>query len=199
MPNLREQLAVARAMGFVDAKPKVGIHLKPYSFHPPASLSLQVAVAMERHYFDQFLDLRRRLEKTYFLEAVQRLTEEDKRELVRLVESAKQKLGDNPVRIPHREHRELHLTVYRRLDNAFVRGLLEAFWDAYEAVGLSRYRELDYLRTLWSHHERMVSAIMEGDYQAAYQALVEHLGMLETRKEQPETPPLMVGGWEDEF
>ncbi len=200
VPNLREQLAVARAMGFVDAKPKVGIHLRPYSFHPPVSLSLQVAVAMDRHHFDQFLDLRRRLEKAYFLEAVQTLTEEDKRELVRLVEEAKRKLSEDPVRIPHREHRDLHLIVYRRLNNPFVRGLLEAFWDAYEAVGLSRYRNLEYLRTLWGHHERMVNAIMEGDYQAAHQALVQHLGMLETREEQPQTPvPVGSGLWEDEF
>ncbi len=199
VPNLREQLAVARALGFVEAKPKVGIHLRPYTFRPPVSLSLQVAVAMDRHHFDQYLDLRRRLEKMYFMEAVQSLTEEDKQELKVLVDEAFQKLSEDPIRIPHREHRDLHLIVYRRLDNPFVRGLLEAFWDAYEAVGLSRYKDLEYLRTIWDYHKRMVQAIMEDDYQAAYQALVQHLGMLEQRKEQPAVQPSIVGMWEDEF
>ncbi len=185
VPNLREQLAVARAMGFVDAKPKVGIHLLPYSFRPPVSLSLRVAVAIDRDFFDYFLDLRRRLEKAYFLEAVQLLTEEDKQELQRLVDEAFDKLSEDPIRIPHREHRDLHLTIYRRLENPFVRGLLEAFWDAYEAVGHNRYKDLDYLRKIWAFHKEMVQAIIEGDYERAYQALVDHLGMLEQRKARP--------------
>lgn len=203
VPNLREQLAVARAMGFVEAKPKVGIHLLPYSFRPPVSLSLRVAVSIDRAYFDYFLDLRRRLEKAYFLEAVQLLTEEDKQELQALVDEAFAKLNEDPIRIPHREHRDLHLIIYRRLDNPFVRGLLEAFWDAYEAVGHNRYKDLEYLRRIWAYHRRMVQAIMREDYEEAYRALVEHLGMLEQRKARPvvaipatEYRPDL---WEDEF
>ncbi len=199
VPNLREQLAVARALGFVTAKPKVGIYLQPYSFQPPVSLSLRVAVSIDRTYFDQYLDLRRRLEREYFLEAVQALTEEDKQYLRQLVEAAWAKLNDDPVRIPHREHREFHLTIYSRLDNVFVQGLLASFWDAYETVGLNRYRELDYLRTLWEHHEAIVDAIMAGDYEKAYEVLDKHLGMLEQRKEQPSTPPLPPLPWDEEF
>lgn len=198
VPNLREQLAVARAMGFVSAKPKVGIYLKPYSFYPPISLSLRVAVSLDRWYFDQYLDLRRRLERMYFLEAAQRLTEEDKQYLKSLVDAAWQKLQEDPIRIPHREHREFHMTIYRRLENPFVQGLLAAFWDAYETVGLNRYQDLDYLRTLWTHHQAIADAIMEGDYEKAYEVLDKHLGMLETRKEQPK-PVSIPASWEEEF
>ena len=55
-----------------------------------------------------------------------------------LIERALEKLRGTPVQVPHEEHRKLHLMIYSRLDNPFVTGILEAYWDAYEAVGFKR-------------------------------------------------------------
>jgi DNA-binding GntR family transcriptional regulator len=59
-----------------------------------------------------------------------------------------------------------------------VTGILEAYWEAYEAVGLNLYTDYDYQQKVWVYHQRMVDAIESGDYQAGYQALVEHKDLI---------------------
>jgi DNA-binding FadR family transcriptional regulator len=109
------------------------------------------------------------------------LVDEDIRALRDLIERAWNKLEGNPIRIPQQEHRELHLTIFRRLDNPFVKGVLEAYWDAYEAEGLSVFAEYDYLREVWSYHEGIVQAIVAGDVDEAYRLLVQHTKLLQRR------------------
>ncbi len=96
-----------------------------------------------------------------------------------------EKLNGQPIQIPHPEHRQLHLGIYRRLDNPFVLGLLEAYWEAYEAVGLNLYTDIDYLQEVWRYHEQMVQAICDGDFARGYAALLQHKDLLFHR---PDTP-----------
>ncbi len=98
-----------------------------------------------------------------------------------LIDRAEEKLKGNPIQIPHAEHRELHLSIYRRLNNPFVIGILEAYWEAYEAVGLNLYADLTYLQTVWAYHRRMVEAISTGNASEGYHALVEHTDLLMQR------------------
>ncbi|NPA31360.1 MAG: FadR family transcriptional regulator [Chloroflexi bacterium] len=198
VPNLREQLAVARALGLVDAKPKVGIRLRPYSFTPAVSLSLRVAVALDRSYFDQFAELRKEVERAFFRRAAQALTDEDRRHLEELIQRAWEKLNDRPPRIPHREHRDLHLTLYCRLQNTFVKGIIEAFWDIYEAVGLNRYADIAFLREVWKYHQRIVEYIIAEDYDQAQKWFEEHLDMLKQREPQTEHLLSPEPFWEEE-
>jgi DNA-binding FadR family transcriptional regulator len=60
-------------------------------------------------------------------------------------------------------------------------GLLRAYWDAYEAVGLHRYFELSYYQQMWSSHRAMVQAMRSGDYETGRKVLVQHLTLLEDR------------------
>jgi DNA-binding FadR family transcriptional regulator len=85
------------------------------------------------------------------------------------------------VQIPHSEHRELHLAIYRHLANPFVLGLLEAYWEVYETTGLDVYTDLVYLKQVWQYHEKMVDAICTGHYAVGYQLLMEHLDLLYQR------------------
>jgi DNA-binding GntR family transcriptional regulator len=55
------------------------------------------------------------------------LTLADQAELQALIQRAFEKLDGHPIQIPHSEHRQLHLTIYSRLNNPFVNGVLEAF------------------------------------------------------------------------
>ncbi len=178
---LREQLEVAKSLGLVDVRPKVGIRRLPYSFRPAVLQSLAFSVSVEPETFQQFSVFRNHIEAAYWFEAVASLTEGDLQELCRLVEQAEAKLCSIPVQIPVSEHRDLHLGVYRRLNNPFVLGTLEAYWDMYEAVGMSTYADLNYLHTVWRYHRRMVESLQKGDAQAGYRAMMEHADLLYQR------------------
>lgn len=193
--KLREQLEVARMLGLVEASPRRGITRTEYSFLPPVRLSLLTALAMDRQAFDLFSGLRIHLETAYWDEAVALLTEHDHACLRELIATAKAKLHQQRIQIPFPEHRELHLSIYRRLNNPFVVGLLEAYWDAYAAVELNTYADIAYLEQVWDYHERMVEALVAGNAAYGKQLLVEHMQLLSQRgisieNRQCETAPL---------
>lgn len=179
--KLREQLEVARALGLVEASPRRGITRTAYSFLPAVRLSLLTALMLDRSYFDDFSGLRVHLETAYWDEAVALLTCEDHAHLRQLVASAQAKLSQQRIQIPSPEHRELHLTIFRRLNNPFVVGLLEAYWDAYEAVELNTYADIYYLQQVWDYHARIVDAIVAGEVALGKQLLVEHMQLLSHR------------------
>lgn len=183
---LREQLAVARALGLVEVRPKTGIRRLPYSFTPAVLNSLTYAAKIDPEaYFPAFADLRCNVEAAYWRQAVALLTQEDRAALQVLVQQAEEKLAAFPVQIPHREHRALHLLIYQRLGNPFVTGLLEAYWEAYEAIGLNTFTDLHYLQQVWAYHRRMVEAICAGKTNEGYQALIEHTDLIHSRPPQP--------------
>lgn len=181
--KLREQLEVARELGLVEVRPKTGIRVREFSFAPTVRVGLGFALALDPGYFEQFSRLRNQVEFGFWHAAVDRLTAEDHDDLSELMESAWSKLEGEPIQIPHVEHRALHLTIFSRLNNPFVLGLLEAYWDAYEAVGLNRYEDYSYLTEVWTYHGQMVDAILAGEVDAGHQALIEHTALLRARPE----------------
>jgi DNA-binding FadR family transcriptional regulator len=157
---LREQLEVARALGLVEVRPRTGTRRRPFSFTPAVRQSLRYALALDDGHFQKFSGLRNHIESAYWNEAVCKLTDVDKVELNALIQRARSKLAATPPQVPHEEHRKLHLLIYSKLDNPFVTGLLEAYWDAYEAVGLNIYAGgMDYLNEVWGFHAEMVECI----------------------------------------
>ena len=182
--SLREQLEVARALGLVEVRPRTGTKRLPYSFTPAVRQSLRYALALDNGHFQKFSELRNHIEGAYWHEAVQLLTDEDKDELQKVLASAKEKLNGTSIQIPHEEHRQLHMVIYQRLENPFVIGILEAYWDAYEAVGLNVFTGgLSYLEQVWEYHTQMVEAICNGDYEAGYEAFIQHADLLYHRPE----------------
>jgi DNA-binding FadR family transcriptional regulator len=182
--RLREQMEVARAFGFIDVRPKMGIQRLPYTFYPPVYRSFSYALALDPTYFEAFSDLRRHIESAYWRQAVSEISTDDHQVLQALIDTAWEKLHGTPVQIPHVEHRELHLLIFRRLNNPFVLGILEAYWDAYEEVGLNLYADYEYLHEVWGYHEKMVNAICSGDIELGYQALLDHQDLLYHRVER---------------
>ena len=176
--SLREQLEVAKALGFVDVRPRTGIRRLPYTFLPAVQQSLSYAIEIDRSYFETFSELRNHIEAAYWYEAVALLLSEDQIYLQNLMKRAWEKLRSPQVKIPHFEHRQLHMGIFRRLDNPFVLGMLEAYWDAYEAVGLNMYAGYDYLQRVWEYHQRMVDAVCSSEFDVGYQALVEHKDLI---------------------
>jgi DNA-binding FadR family transcriptional regulator len=179
---LREQLEVARTFGLVEVRPKTGIRTLPYSFSPVVCQSLAYAMAVDPAYFKSYSDLRTHVEEAYWYEAVSSLNAQDIDYMRGLIAQAQNKLHGRPIQIPHQEHRELHMCIYRRLNNPFVTGLLEAYWEVYEAVGLDLYTDYQYLEQVWNYHARMVEQIAAGNFTAGYQAMAEHMQLLSQRQ-----------------
>ncbi len=184
--KLREQLEVARVLGLVEARPRRGIEYRGYSFAPAVRTSLLVALHLDRDLFQAYGALRRQVELAFWDEAVARLAPEDKAELLQLVERAWEKLRMPRIQIPHPEHRAFHLTIFRRLDNPFVTGLLQAYWDAYEAVEMNTYADYTYLTEVWDYHERIAQALAAGNYQRARELHQDHMDLLQARGLSPE-------------
>jgi DNA-binding FadR family transcriptional regulator len=177
--SLREQLEVARALGFVEVKPKTGTRRLEYSFTPAIRQSLGYALAMNDEHFKKFAEMRNHLEAAYWYEAVKLLTEEDKKELQNILSKAWEKLNGTNIQVPHEEHRKLHLTIFSRLDNPFVIGVLEAYWEAYENVGLNMYAgSYEYLQEVWKYHQVMIESICNNQFEVGYEALVKHTDLL---------------------
>lgn len=185
--KLREQLEVAQALGLVEVRPNRGIRVADYNFQSAIRLSLLYVLAMDPGQFQAFGQLRNGIEAGFWRQAVTLLTPEDHAELRGLIASAWAKLNGRPIQIPHAEHRLLHLTIYKHLDNLFVKGLLEAYWEAYEAVGLSVYSDLQYLREVWTYHERIVDAIVAGDLEEGHRLLLLHTTLLRHREMSAQT------------
>ncbi|MDP1780044.1 MAG: FCD domain-containing protein [Anaerolineales bacterium] len=175
---LREQLEVARSLGLVEVKPRTGMRRKTYTFAPAVLKSLDYAIALNKDHFIAFADLRQHIETAYWHESVNLLTPQDHAALQELVARAWKKLRGTPIEIPHPEHRELHLTIYGRLNNPFVTGLLQSYWDAYETVGLNFFTDYNYLTEVWNYHQKMVDAICSNDAEAGYRALSEHTDLI---------------------
>ena len=187
--SLREELQVARAMGLVEVKPRTGIRCLPYRFAPSVTKSLSFAVSVSPDSFRHYSDLRNHTEASYWYQAVSSLTDGDIAELQEIIRVANEKLQSDPIQIPQKEHRQLHMTIYCRLDNEFVQGILESYWDIYEAVGLGVYEDRKYLERVWLYHQQMVDAIARHDYLAGYQALIAHMDLLFQREKETTTLP----------
>ncbi len=179
--KLREEMVVAQAYGAVEMRPGDGTYVRPFDFYAAIRTLVLYGTAYDWKNFDHLYRLRMQLEIIFWEEAVQHLTPEDHEELQKIVEQSEQKLQGSPVEIPHKGHRDFHLLIFRRLDNKFVQGLLKAYWDAYEAVGLHRYFDLSYYEKMWVSHRAIAEAILTGQYEQGKQVLVQHFTLLENR------------------
>lgn len=180
--KLREQMAVARALGLIDAAPKRGIENLSYDFLPAVRMSLEAGIALNEDCFPQFADLRNRLESSYWKDAARKLTAADIAELQCLCDAADAKLEAVHREIPHQEHRDFHLKIFSHLDNPFVLGLLTAYWDAYQMVAPKYYEDLAHLREAWRYHRQIVTFLEWGDLDRSHELHVEHMSMLELQR-----------------
>ena len=176
--SVREQLEVARRLGVVEVKPKVGIQCRDFSLAEPLATALSYGLAVDNTLFDQFSDLRKHLESSYWFESVSQLTHADVDQLQTLVNQAVGRIQNQPMQNPEREHREFHLTFFKRLDNPAVISLLEAYWDVYHKTGVTLLMDRDYLISVWHYHQLMVDALRNREFEKGYQALLTHMDLV---------------------
>lgn len=176
--KLREQLEVARSLGIVSVKPRVGIIREPFNFQPVILTPTLFGLGTEEITFEQVSQTRRALEQSLWYDAVTQLTEADKQHLRKIVDQAWQKLRGTPIHVPNGEHRDLHLTIFSRLQNPIVQGLLDTYWDAYEASELTRYLAIEYWYEVWDYHARIVDALVQNDFDLGRDLLLQHFELL---------------------
>lgn len=179
--KLREDLIAAQVYGVVDMRPGDGTYVCPFDFYTAIRPLVLYSVALDKQHFGELYKVRASLELGFWQNAAQQLEESDYAEFDRILAAAEHKLQGTPVEIPHQEHRDFHVLIYSRLENPFVLGLLRAYWDAYEAVGLHRYFDLSYYEHMWSSHKAMIRAIRSGDHETGRKVLVQHFTLLEDR------------------
>ena len=148
--KIREQLEVARVMGLVEVRSRTGMRLQEYDFGPAVRLSLFFALAQNLSNFELFSQLRTHMEIAFWHEACALLTPDDTAVMQTCIQQAWNKLHDEWIQIPNQEHRNFHMRIFHHLENPFVLGILEAYWDAYDAVELNRYADYDYLQQVWA-------------------------------------------------
>ena len=85
------------------------------------------------------------------------------------------------IRIPHTENRELHLSIFKRVENFFILGIFGAYWDSYDVIRLSVFPGLNILKDVWEYHCYIVDVIYDGEYSAGYQPLADHADLLRDR------------------
>ncbi|WP_420629636.1 FadR/GntR family transcriptional regulator [Candidatus Leptofilum sp.] len=183
--KLREQLEIARSLGLVSVRPRVGIVREPFDFSQAVLAGVLFGLGSGEAHFKQFSDLRQAIEVNFWDTAVRNLTPDDKQKLQQLVDKAWTRLKGNPIHVPNEEHRQLHLTIFSRLDNPFVKGMLAAYWDAYEASELTRFSPYSYWLEVWSYHERIVAAIVADEFDEGLALLAAHFDLLPTQPELP--------------
>jgi DNA-binding FadR family transcriptional regulator len=181
--KMREELEIARTLGIIEVKPGRGTRVIEYRFTPVATVSAVYAIAQDLNHFEHLREMRNALENAFWDQAVSKLQPADITGLRALIASAQERLATQPIQVPASEHRAFHLAIFSRLENPFVIGILEAFWEAYEAFGLNLYYEIEYHRKVWGYHEQIVNAIQKGDIDASRRLLVEHMNLLSRRGE----------------
>jgi len=179
--KLREELIAIQAYGIVEMRPGDGTYVRPFDYYTATKILTLYAIECDRKYFDQLYRIRIQLEFAFWEEAARSLTQEDIDRLNHMLDCAEKKLHGTPVEIPHNEHRQFHIIIFSKLENDFAQGILNAYWDAYEAVGLHRYFELSYYESMWSSHREMVEAIRDGRFEDGKNVLAHHFTLLGDR------------------
>lgn len=181
LSTLREQLEVARVLGFIEIKPRAGMRTLPYNFSNTVKLSTCYGIKRTPSLFKQYTSLRNHLELSYWYEAARLIDNTDISEMYALVSTAKKKLLCIPIELPACEHRRLHMLVYSKLQNPFVIGLLETYWDLFEQFGYLQTPEIDYLEKVWLYHGKIVDAVANNDLALGYNLMREHMDLFNQR------------------
>lgn len=159
--SVREQLEVARQLGFVEVKPRTGIQKKPFSLLPLLNLGMKYGMQCEPKLIHDYAEVRRQLELGYWETACHLISEDQTDYMQFLVDVAFRKLQRKPAIIPDEEQSEFHLTIFRSLGNKVLLNLLEAYWELKVLDGTRMFIDLDDMLSRWSKRQVIVDALRE--------------------------------------
>lgn len=179
---VREQLEIARQLELVEIKTKTGIQRKAFSLTPALCLVSRYGMEVQPDLIWELISVRQHLELAFWQEAVVRLSHKEIDYLADLIEKAEKKIQKQPVVIPLEEHSEFHLSIYRSLNNTFLNGILETYWQLSQETEFRMYSDQVYLENVWAYHKKIQRAIATKEYDLGYQALMTHFELVRTQK-----------------
>ncbi|HHV05879.1 MAG TPA: FadR family transcriptional regulator [Anaerolineaceae bacterium] len=159
--NVREQLEVARQLGFVEVRPRTGIQQRAFSMVPLIRLGMRYGIHSEPKILDDYIDMRKHLELVYWDPAFKVINDNQIDYMQFLVDVAFRKLQRKPAIIPHEEQSEFHLTIFRPLGNKLLINFLEAYWDLETTNSVRFFMDLDDMLSIWSRRQVLVDALRE--------------------------------------
>jgi DNA-binding FadR family transcriptional regulator len=176
---VREAVKALEALGLLDARPGVGLIVRPFSFDPILD-HLSYSLLVDRTSLLDLLFVRRQLEVGAIESVAQRVTPAQLRVLRSLVD----RMGEGAARGEAftEEDRFFHRALYTGLDNPLLLKLLDVFWQVYRRLRdqAPPIGEADLVRT-WESHREIVEALERRDPLAARAAMTESLAQLERR------------------
>jgi len=179
---VREQLEVARQLELVEIKTKTGIQTSSFSAAPAICLAYHYGLEMQPDLIWDLLSVRQHLELAYWQEAVVNLSKKDVEYLAEIIDAAFSKINGDPVTIPVEEHKEFHLSIYRPLNNSFLLGILESYWNISQESGIHNLIDKNYLQNVWTYHRKIQQAIATKEYDLGFQALKTHFELVRTQR-----------------
>jgi GntR family transcriptional repressor for pyruvate dehydrogenase complex len=169
-PLVREVLKGLEAVGAVETRKGVGrfvgaFEAETYLSHFTTEVLIQSFEARE------LVEVRCLLEIAAVADVVDRLTDESREELVRLLEGMRERIARGEVYVA--EDFGMHRTIMRHADNRFIVAMLDAIYALSIAHGAAVFRPESAAQDL-AEHEAIVAAILARDGEAARAALMAH-------------------------
>ena len=176
--KLREEVAYAKAMGIISTKPRTGMRRENFDFHTIIREGVNFGLATGAATFAQLSQLRRGVETSLWLSAVEQLDASDIAELHACIIRARDHLAAG--KIPHKDHRAFHLGIFKKIDNPFAIGILKAYWEVYISSEFNLHKPFSYWEQVWDYHEQITTKLDQQAYEQAHQLLLEHFNLLNT-------------------
>jgi DNA-binding FadR family transcriptional regulator len=176
---VREAVKALEALGVLEARPGVGLIVRPLSFDPILD-HLSYGLLVDRTRLLDLVFVRRQLEAGAIESVAATVTAAQLRVLRSLVDRMGERAAQGEAFTE--EDRFFHRALYGGLDNPLLLKLLDVFWQVYR-----RLRDQapplggeDLVRT-WESHREIVEALERRDAAAARAATTASLALLEQR------------------
>lgn len=167
---LREATKSMELMGMIQSLPGRGTMIKEFNLDFIFQNVLFFNVSEEGRSIRQLLAIRKNLELSYMRQAFLALTLDDIRAIRECYETIKSKWQQRI--FFHADDKELHMLLFKHLDNPVLNSLLEAIWAVDE--NFQPEEKAKHLDNTISKHEAIVVALEQHDCKAFEQAMTAH-------------------------
>ncbi|MBI3970331.1 MAG: FadR family transcriptional regulator [Chloroflexi bacterium] len=176
---VREAVKALEALGMLEARPGIGLIVRPFSFDPILD-NLAYSLLVDRTSVLDLLFVRKQLEAGAIEVAAATMSPAQLRVLRSLVDCMGERAAHGEAFTE--EDRFFHRALYTGLENPLLLKLLDVFWQVYRRLRdqAPRIEDVDLVRS-WEDHRMIVEALERGDAAAARAAVATHFTVLEQR------------------
>ena len=167
--SLREGIRMLEGAGFITTKHGDGMYVTAYDGSMLMDY-IQYSIEFENNSLAELYDMRKTLEMHYIREAAEKITDDQLKNLHRIVE----RMDENDLLNYHWLDMEFHLTLYENIENKLVTKIIQLYWD----VMLGRWlpgRTNEMPGTMAGNHEMIIRALESRNPRFAEAAMQVHM------------------------